>query len=387
MITQEERKDRLLKANEVMKRLGLLSILVVGNGAVATREYGFYRYFVDNRVYYHRQALVMVADETPTVCCGSLTHLMVLNKRGFQDVRMVGDRLAEGIVDILSDRNITKGRIGYCPETMPASWYDIIQEKYSGLEWVDCTEELYKIRTERSAEESAIAEKCAVLALAGYEALCVAIQDGTTESKMVSELDYAMKRRGAEETFTILNCGRLEDAGGMGLLHNAADSQVKIQKGDCIAVAITPRYEGYWVQMLRTVCLGKQSTTAAAMQKAVDKWMTKAAGMLRPGVRLSDIAKSIKTDAKAVGYATGEVYGYICGVDLREQPITEECQMLLAKDMTVTLSPMILRNGANCGFCWGNTYLVTAEGGQCLTEDGNGLRTIKNMEGTPDVQQ
>lgn len=53
-----------------MKRLNLNSILVVGNGSVATNEYGFYRYFVDNRVYYHRQALVIVADETPTVCCG-----------------------------------------------------------------------------------------------------------------------------------------------------------------------------------------------------------------------------------------------------------------------------------------------------------------------------
>ena len=129
MITCEERKNRLLKANNLMKRLNLNSILVVGNGSVATNEYGFYRYFVDNRVYYHRQALVIVADETPTVCCGSLTHLKALNERGFWDVRMVGDRLAEGLVDILGSRGITNGRIGYCPETLPASWFDCMQLK------------------------------------------------------------------------------------------------------------------------------------------------------------------------------------------------------------------------------------------------------------------
>lgn len=61
-----------------MKRLNLNSILVVGNGSVATNEYGFYRYFVDNRVYYHRQALVIVADETPTVCCGILMNISLL---------------------------------------------------------------------------------------------------------------------------------------------------------------------------------------------------------------------------------------------------------------------------------------------------------------------
>lgn len=131
MITCEERKNRLLKANNLMKRLNLNSILVVGNGSVATNEYGFYRYFVDNRVYYHRQALVIVADETPTVCCGSLTHLKALNERGFWDVRMVGDRLAEGLVDILGSRGITNGRIGYCPETLPASWFDCIHSASS----------------------------------------------------------------------------------------------------------------------------------------------------------------------------------------------------------------------------------------------------------------
>lgn len=225
MITCEERKNRLLKANNLMKRLNLNAILVVGNGSVATNEYGFYRYFVDNRVYYHRQALVIVADETPTVCCGSLTHLKALNERGFWDVRMVGDRLAEGLVDILGSRGITNGRIGYCPETLPASWFDCIYSAYPELEWVDCTMELYEIRKKRSSEECRLVEKCAELALSGYEALCAAVQNNVTESKLVSELDYAMKKQGAEETLTILNCGFLNDANGMGLLHSAANTE------------------------------------------------------------------------------------------------------------------------------------------------------------------
>lgn len=242
-----------------MKRLNLNSILVVGNGSVATNEYGFYRYFVDNRVYYHRQALVIVADETPTVCCGSLTHLKALNERGFWDVRMVGDRLAEGLVDILGSRGITNGRIGYCPETLPASWFDCIHSAYPELEWVDCTMDLYEIRKKRSREECRLVEKCAELALSGYEALCAAVQNNVTESKLVSELDYTMKKQGAEETLTTLNCGFLNDANGMGLLHSAANSQKAVKYGDCIAAAITPRYNGHWVQMLRTLCVGKKT--------------------------------------------------------------------------------------------------------------------------------
>lgn len=381
MITCEERKNRLLKANNLMKRLNLNSILVVGNGSVATNEYGFYRYFVDNRVYYHRQALVMVADETPTVCCGSLTHLKALNERGFWDVRMVGDRLAEGLVDILGSRGITNGRIGYCPETLPASWFDCIHSAYPELEWVDCTMDLYEIRKKRSSEECRLVEKCAELALSGYEALCAAVQNNVTESKLVSELDYAMKKQGAEETFTILNCGFLNDANGMGLLHSAANSQKAVKYGDCIAAAITPRYNGYWVQMLRTLCVGKENQTAVAMHEAVTGWISAAAKLLIPGNKVSTVAQKIEEEARAAGYTIGGIQGYICGVDLREQPISAENETKLTQDMTVILSPIILKDGNDCGFCWGDTYLVTVEGGRCLTEDGKSLKIIKSVEG------
>lgn len=101
--------------------------------------------------------------------------------------------------------------------------------------------DLYEIRKKRSSEECRLVEKCAELALSGYEALCAAVQNNVTESKLVSELDYAMKKQGAEETLTTLNCGFLNDANGMGLLHSAANSQKAVKYGDCIAAAITPR--------------------------------------------------------------------------------------------------------------------------------------------------
>lgn len=294
---------------------------------------------------------------------------------------MVGDRLAEGLVDILGSRGITNGRIGYCPETLPASWFDCIHSAYPELEWVDCTMDLYEIRKKRSSEECRLVEKCAELALSGYEALCAAVQNNVTESKLVSELDYAMKKQGAEETLTTLNCGFLNDANGMGLLHSAANSQKAVKYGDCIAAAITPRYNGYWVQMLRTLCVGKENQTAVAMHEAVAGWISAAAKLLIPGNKVSTVAQKIEEEARAAGYTIGGIQGYICGVDLREQPISAGNETKLTKDMTVILSPIILKDGNDCGFCWGDTYLVTVEGGRCLTEDGKSLKIIKSVEG------
>ena len=180
--------------------------------------------------------------------------------------------------------------------------------------------DLYEIRKKRSREECRLVEKCAELALSGYEALCAAVQNNVTESKLVSELDYAMKKQGAEETLTTLNCGFLNDANGMGLLHSAANSQKAVKYGDCIAAAITPRYNGYWVQMLRTLCVGKENQTAVAMHEAVAGWISAAAKLLIPGNKVSTVAQKIEEEARAAGYTIGGIQGYICGVDLRGTP-------------------------------------------------------------------
>lgn len=205
--------------------------------------------------------------------------------------------------------------------------------------------DLYEICKKRSREECRLVEKCAELALSGYEALCAAVQNNVTESKLVSELDYAMKKQGAEETLTTLNCGFLNDANGMGLLHSAANSQKAVKYGDCIAAAITPRYNGYWVQMLRTLCVGKENQTAVAMHEAVAGWISAAANLLIPGNKVSTVAQKIEEEARAAGYTIGGIQGYICGVDLREQPISAENETKLTQDMTVILSQIILKDG------------------------------------------
>ena len=60
------------------------------------------------------------------------------------------------------------------------------------------------------------------------------------------------------------------------------------------------------------------------MHEAVAGWISAAAKLLIPGNKVSTVAQKIEEEARAAGYTIGGIQGYICGVDLREQPISAE---------------------------------------------------------------
>ena len=123
MVSQAERDIRWEKLKQRMDQEGLNGIVILGSGAFGPKENGHYRFYVDNRVYYYIQAMVLGADGEPVIICGSQTHLDVLRSRNFRDIRMVGDRIAEGIADALVSKSITEGTVGICADQLPASWY------------------------------------------------------------------------------------------------------------------------------------------------------------------------------------------------------------------------------------------------------------------------
>ena len=146
----------------------------MGNGAVGVRAYGCFRFFVDNRVYYHMQAMVALPGQEPTVCCSTITHLKALNSRNYTDVRVLGDNILSGVISILKEKRVTEGRLGVSFEMLPSGWYMQIRKEFPKLELVDVTEKIFEIRATRSEEEVELYRKCAKIADAGYAAVCEA---------------------------------------------------------------------------------------------------------------------------------------------------------------------------------------------------------------------
>ncbi len=360
-----------------MNNEDLKAALIVGNGSVGVRAYGCYRYFVDNRIYYHMQMMIAVPGEEPTVCCGALTSQIALNSRGYSNVRVFGDNLIPGAISVLREKGITKGRLGVCFETMPAGWLIQIEKELPEIELIDVTEEIFKIRATRSPEEVELYRKCAAIADAGYAAVCDAAKPGVAEHELAALLDYTMKKNGAEETFTLLASGKFsfKDNGLKCLHYSSAPSRI-IEKGDSISFEITPRYQGYWTQIVRTINVGEENSDVSEMHKIISDTIEATRVLLKPGVLLRDVISFMTDYIKDEGYIPSLPCGHICAVDLNEGRVDTTSDVVLTDGMAVILHPTILTPEIETSIYWGETYLVTPEGGECLMTSSKELLTV-----------
>lgn len=362
----------------MMKRENLRAVLVVGNGAVGVRAYGCYRYFVDNRVYYHMQAMIALPGQEPTVCCSTLTHLKALNSRNYTDVRVLGgDDILSGVISVLKEKGVTEGRLGVSFEMLPAGWYQKIIKELPNLELTDVTERIFEIRATRSTEEVALYRRCAEIADAGFSAVCKAAKPGVHEHELAAVLDYEMKKNGAEETFTLLSSGRFSfKNNGLDCLHFSAAPSRELQKGDSVAFEITPRYQGYWTQMVRTISIGEPSEDFITLHKIVRETIEETRKLLKPGVLLRDVIRFLMDYISAAGYVPSMPCGHICAIDLNEGRVDPESDVVLKNGMAVILHPTILTPEINTGIFWGETYLVTPDGGECLMKSSKDLLVL-----------
>ncbi len=377
MFSIAEKTRRFEAADKMVREEGLRGLFIVGNGVVGVRAYGCYRYFVDNRIYYHMQFFIKAPGEEPTVCVGSPTHSQALSERGYTDVRVVGDNLIEAAVSILREKGITSGKLGVSLEMLPSGWYLKLKKEFPELELVDVTEKIFIIRATRSKEEVALYRKCSEIADLGYKAVCEATKPGMAEHELWAVLDYTMKKYGAEETFTLVGSGRFSFKDNkLGCLQFSSAPTRIIQKGDNVAFEITPRYQGYWTQIVRTVCVGEPNEDAKFLHGLICKTIEETVKLLKPGIPLKDVISFMWDYIKKAGYIPALPCGHVCAVDLNEGRVDPGSDVILTDGMAVIIHPTILAPGLETSIFWGETYLVTPEGGECLMHTSKELLIV-----------
>jgi Xaa-Pro aminopeptidase len=376
MVSQYERKRRLKVADLIMKQEKLNALFIVGNGAVGIRAYGCFRYFIDNRVYYHVQALVALPRQAPTVCCSSITHLKTLQASGYNNVRIDGDILGSSLA-VLEKNGISSGRVGVCFEMLPASWYQRMIKSFPRIEWVDITESIFAHRSVRSMEEAEVCRQCAELADIGFQAILNAAKPGVSETELAAELDYAMKKNGAEQTFTLISSGKFRlKKNDFSCLHFPFSPSRVIENGDSIGAEITPRYHGYWTQMVRTFNVGKPNEELTRIHEISCGAIKEGAKLLTPGRRICDVVKRMKAYIEEAGLIPTLPYGHICAVDLNEERVDPASTVMLTPGMAVILHPTITTPNITTSIFWGETYLVTENGGENLMSSSQELITV-----------
>ena len=379
MFSPSERNRRLTAAATLMKKENLAGMLMVGNGAVGTNAYGCFRYLADNRVYYHLQAAILVPDAEPVAIAGTLVSQLEFKNRSFIKDCRVAPNILDGIVSVFREKGLVSGTIGVCLDLLPASWFLALRRVFPSLKFIDVTEPVFRLRNLHSAEEIETIRACAKLADAAYQAVCDTVKPGMAEYEVAAALEYAVHQRGGEGNFTLLSSGRFSLTDNkLPCIHAATDKRIQI--GDCVAMEITPRFNGYWTQLVRTICVGEPSADLITMHDVGVDVLKKAREDLIPGQPIRQIAARVRKYTEDAGYTFSLPCGHICAIDLNEERLDESNDRVLLPGMAVILHPSILAPNITTGVFWGETFLITENGNERLMDSGDGLMIVKSSD-------
>ncbi|WP_227369064.1 type I methionyl aminopeptidase [Halomonas sp. M20] len=176
--------------------------------------------------------------------------------------------------------------------------------------------------------------------------------------------------------------------------HGIPDEAKKLKSGDIMNIDITVKTaDGYHGDTSKMFIIG-ENTQGERLCRITQECLYRSIAEVRPGARLSDLAKPIQRHAEANGYSVVRDFcGHGLGAVFHEEPqvlhydgYAPEADIALAEGMCFTIEPMInaggyrtkvLRDGwtavtrdKSLSAQWEHTLLVTATGVEILTPRG-----------------
>jgi len=372
--SEKERRHRAI--HELIQTNQLKALLLIGDTNVGPEFNGDLRYYTNNRIIFYRQAVVIFPDSDPVLFAGSEIQRQAALRRSFvKDCRLTSDVVAD-VAGLLKERKISSGRVGVNLEMLPAAGYHILKKEFPKVEWVETHGQIMQIRNNHSQEEIETYRKGALLGDGGFEAAVKMIHPGVSEYEIVAEIEHYGRARGVEEHFTLIGSGKFSFGNDNTLPLPYSPSPRRIEVGDSIMMEITPRYEGYWTQLVRTVNVGKPNPDLEKIQKVCRHGIESGLGFLKPGRTVEEVVMAMESFVSSCGYLLKPPIGHICGIDLIEGRVSHQNEMVLERGTVVILHPTVFTPDGKYSFFWGETYLVTQNGYDRLHQSGDELLTI-----------
>ncbi len=237
--------------------------------------------------------------------------------------------------------------------------------EYSGysklpFEFVPSSDVISGCRVVKDANEIALMQKAQNCADAGFADLLKMVKPGMSEIELRNELDYLLRKHGADEN----SFDTIVGSGPNGALCHAYPGPRKLQKGDLVVIDFGARVGGYCSDMTRTIAIGEPCDELRKIYNIVLEAQLKALGILRPNMVASELdacARDYITE-KGYGQCFGHGLGHGFGLEIHENPYANSISTeLLVPGSTITVEPGIYVEGLGG---------VRIEDCCVLTEDG-----------------
>lgn len=229
---------------------------------------------------------------------------------------------------------------GFEGDLMTYGEYQLFTGKLSSVEWKSIGNVVEKIRMIKTPEELVLLRRASQIGDEAFTHMLNFIQVGMTEKEIALELEYTMRKLGAEA----MSFEPIIASGINGALPHARPSDKKIQKGELLTMDFGCIYQGYCSDMTRTVAIGEVNDKLKEIYDIVLKAHLVSLEALKPGMTCSaadTIARDIIAEA-GYGEYFGHSLGHSVGLEVHEKPtLSQNDHSVLLENMMATIEPGI----------------------------------------------
>lgn len=209
-------------------------------------------------------------------------------------------------------------RIGFEGNSVSYSQYLAYRERLLGVELVSVGNMIAELRQIKSPKEIELMQKAQDIADRAFSDVLNAIKPEMTECDVALELEYAMRKGGAEgfafDTIAI--------SGDASSLPHGTPRNISLKSG-FLTMDFGAKYKGYCSDMTRTVCIGPADKDMKRLYNTVLSAQLSALEFLREGVDAGEadrVARNIIDSNSEYKGAFGHSLGHSVGLYVHETP-------------------------------------------------------------------
>jgi len=276
------------------------------------------------------------------------------------------------LTECLADIGVTKGRIAIDGGNITPSAYSALKENLPKVEFIQGYQILREIRLIKTHNEVSRLERSAEIVESGVNNALKIIREGATEFEIWQTLFKKVIEEGALPSWPCVGVGV------RGILSNVIATAHPVRNGDLIRFDVGCVYKYYNSDMARTVVVGEANEKQRSYHHAIRTGLERALGIVRPGVRASEIFKEAVEGVREAGiphYRRHHV-GHGIGIEPYEPPfLTETSEEILEEGMVVNVETPYYEMGFG-GVQLEDTIVVTNDGYRPLTKSNRDLLVL-----------
>ncbi len=269
------------------------------------------------------------------------------------------------ITSVLKDKNVLA--IGFEDDSISYNDYKYFEGILSGDEFSygevqlkPLKGQLLQPRRVKTAEEIGFLRQAEHIGDLAFTDMLGVLKVGMTELEVAAELEYRMKRHGAEG----FSFDTIAASGVHSSMPHAIPTDKKIEEGDFLTLDFGCLYQGYCSDMTRTVCFGRASEEQKKIYNIVLEAQLAVLDAVKPGLVCKDVDAIARGFIKDAGYGDyfGHGLGHSVGMYIHESPaFNTRDESVLEAGMVISDEPGIYLPGK---------FGVRIEDMIVITEDG-----------------